>query len=136
MTKLVRESLNERNLYRDERPSEPLTTPANYKPLRFPKMAQEDDELSPLERLHQSFEGENFEVDPFNEDDNGFWVENENGVRAFITSAGGDMYFDILVQGMSEDVPISDIQFDDVIDIFADLDEEWLKENDPEGDQY
>jgi len=30
MKKLVIESLNERNLYRDERPSEPLTYPTGY----------------------------------------------------------------------------------------------------------
>ena len=30
MKKLVIESLNERNLYRDERPNQPLTYPAGY----------------------------------------------------------------------------------------------------------
>lgn len=95
-------------------------------------------ESSPLKKLYQAFSDDGIELDEdeLDEDSNGFWAENKNGVRAFITPAGDDFYFDILVQGMSEDIPITDIQFNDVIDIFDDLDEDWLKENDPEGDQY
>jgi hypothetical protein len=125
MKKLVRESLNERNLYRDERPNEPLTNPVPTKDVNkgFWK--------NTIESLITDFEQVGFEVDV---QDDGFWAENDNGVRAFIQQAGEN--FNILVQGMSDDVPIYDIDYRSVLDIFQDLDEEWLIENDPEGDQY
>lgn len=129
MKKLVRESLNERNLYRDERPSEPLTRPVP---------TEEVNKLSgfsyDLEALHGDFEQAGLVDEPYDEGEDGFWAENDNGVRAYIEEAGEN--FNILVQGMSQDVPIYDIEYRAILDLFQDLDEEWLIENDPEGDQY
>ncbi len=93
-----------------------------------------ENELSPLEKLHQTFSNVGYDVDELDEGDDGFWAENDNGIRAYIEEAGEN--FNILVQGMSDDVPIYDIEYRAVLDLFQDLDEEWLIENDPEGDQY
>ena len=128
MKKLVRESLNERNLYRDERPKEPLTQPVPTKDL-YAGFKHD------LEALHGDFEQVELVDEPYEEGEDGFWAENDNGIRAYIEETG-DGNFNILVQGMSQDVPIYDIEYMTVLDLFQDLDEDWLIENDPEGDQY
>lgn len=127
MKKLVRESLNERNLYADERPKYPLTQPVPTKDL-YSGFKHD------LEALHGDFEQVGLVDEPYEEGEDGFWAENDNGIRAYIQEAGEN--FNILVQGMSDDVPIYDIEYMAVLDLFQDLDEEWLIENDPEGDQY